>query len=330
MADNHDKRKNKGNDMPEQPPASKGEMLKAERLKKGLTLEVVHEETKIPLDALKAIEEGYTIRKLSDFYYRGFLKIYAKYLDIDVSKVVEKKPRTVVKSPTDEPQDEVDIEEWLARIFTPQTKQYLIIGAGMLVALFLLFQGVRFLIGLFQDRPPAPRTHITDPKPAGTPASTAGASSGDGAADAVAGGNETLTELANAKQGEDEASPAPDASSTSPAPAAPTQSPSDATPSPAGSETATQAQAVKDVTLTVRATKDSWLRVMVDGNVAFQSTLKLGSVETWFADEEIVISGRNISYLEFELNGKMIGKLGRRNRKVKKVVITEDGLQVSP
>ena len=50
-------------------------LLKDTRLSKGLTLDIVHEATKIPMDALRAIEEGYSTRILTPFYYRGFIKI---------------------------------------------------------------------------------------------------------------------------------------------------------------------------------------------------------------------------------------------------------------
>src|SRR5580692_7322301 len=52
-----------------------------------MTLEIVHEATKIPMDALKAIEEGYSVRILSPFYYRGFIKIYAEFLGLDVKEM---------------------------------------------------------------------------------------------------------------------------------------------------------------------------------------------------------------------------------------------------
>src|ERR1035441_7311573 len=63
---------------------SKPSILKNTREAKGLTLEIVHEATKIPMDALRAIEEGYSVRILSPFYYRGFIKIYSEFLGLNV------------------------------------------------------------------------------------------------------------------------------------------------------------------------------------------------------------------------------------------------------
>ncbi len=69
--------------------AQKGLILKQARESKGIALETIHEATKIPLDALKAIEEGYRVRTMTDFYYRAFIKLYAKYLEIEITTVLE-------------------------------------------------------------------------------------------------------------------------------------------------------------------------------------------------------------------------------------------------
>ena len=66
---------------------AKGSLLKEAREAKGIGLEKVHEDTKIPMDALKALEEGYTVRSMSGFYQRGFLKMYAQYLNLDWEKI---------------------------------------------------------------------------------------------------------------------------------------------------------------------------------------------------------------------------------------------------
>jgi len=71
------------------------------------------------------------------------------------------------------------------------------------------------------------------------------------------------------------------------------------------------------------------IQYLVVGVIVFQSTLRLGAVETWMADKNIEISGRNIHQLEFELNGKMIGALGRKDRRAKRLVVTKDGLKVT-
>ncbi|MFH1415007.1 MAG: RodZ domain-containing protein [Elusimicrobiota bacterium] len=57
--------------------------LRKIRKDKGISLEQVARETKVPLDKLKAIEEDDFSQFEARFYAAGFLKIYAEYLGID-------------------------------------------------------------------------------------------------------------------------------------------------------------------------------------------------------------------------------------------------------
>ena len=68
---------------------TKGRIFKEARESKGITLETVQEVTKIPMDVLRAIEEGYTVRNISPFYFKGFLKMYAQYLNLDIREIIE-------------------------------------------------------------------------------------------------------------------------------------------------------------------------------------------------------------------------------------------------
>jgi len=79
---------------------SQGERLKRSRLEKGLTLEDVHKKTKIHLDVLKSLEEDSLIN-LDPIYARGFLKIYCKFLGLDINEFIKEnkeKPPFLVKS----------------------------------------------------------------------------------------------------------------------------------------------------------------------------------------------------------------------------------------
>ena len=82
------------------------------------------------------------------------------------------------------------------------------------------------------------------------------------------------------------------------------------------------------VEVAVRAIKDTWIQVKADGNVVFQMTLSKGSMESWSADNRIELSGRDIEQLDMEVNGKHIGSLGGGERRIKRVLITQEGLTV--
>ena len=82
------------------------------------------------------------------------------------------------------------------------------------------------------------------------------------------------------------------------------------------------------VEVAVRAMRDTWVQVKTDDKVVFQTTLSKGSMENWSADNRIELSGRNIDQLDMEVNGKHIGSLGGGERRIKKVLITKEGLTV--
>ena len=84
----------------------------------------------------------------------------------------------------------------------------------------------------------------------------------------------------------------------------------------------------KGITLAVKPRINSWIQVKVDGVVVFQSTLKKGVPESWTAKEKIELSGKDIDNLDYEVNGKMIGELGRADRQARRLIVTKDGLTV--
>ncbi|MBF0485777.1 MAG: helix-turn-helix domain-containing protein, partial [Candidatus Omnitrophica bacterium] len=78
-------------------PKDIGVFLKAERERQGLSLDMIHEATKIPIDSLKAIEEGYKVRTLSPFYFKSFVRLYAQYLNLDPNVLLAGTPLESLK-----------------------------------------------------------------------------------------------------------------------------------------------------------------------------------------------------------------------------------------
>ena len=134
-----------------QPPS----ILKTTREAKGVNLEMVHEATKIPLDALRAIEQGYTTRNVSPFYHRGFIKIYAQFLELDIDTVLrEYKMQETVKFVQTPPntltqerfQDKG--QEYLKSIkafFTPQVKRWILQGLAVVFGLWIFLKAAGFV-----------------------------------------------------------------------------------------------------------------------------------------------------------------------------------------
>ena len=264
--------------------SSKPSILKDTRTAKGLTLELVHEATKIPMDALKAIEEGYSVRILSPFYYRGFIKIYAEFLGLDVGETYKQygldqpakpsTPATVSAKTSQVPAGPnlflEQLQEWSSIIFKPKTLKLLLKIAGFALLFILLF------------------------KTAGCIASHM---------------NKKVEKKVRVYNDVEEVKSVPVVPKVKPEVV---QAPSEN----------------QKVEVAVRAMRSTWLQVKTDGNVVFQMTLSKGSMENWSADSKIELSGKNIEQLDMEVNGKHIGPLGGGERRIRKVIITQEGLTV--
>ncbi|MBN1870696.1 MAG: DUF4115 domain-containing protein [Candidatus Omnitrophica bacterium] len=300
-----------------------GAILKKEREGQGVSLEIVHEATKIPMDALRAIEEGYTVRLLSPFYYKGFLKMYANYLGIDVSRVIEGYKEEELPQHIAPDAEEFQIPQWMTNFFSRRRKRQMVVVAGVILSLFLFVKIIGFFMSL-GSRPSTKKNIAKTEKVETKVARTAAVKKDTGKT--VAKKKETKKVVEQEEKKVVLESPKVPEPEIIPKVEAKVQPVLD--PKPAAVVPVPAVAVNKEITLTVRAKQNSWLRVKADGSIVFQSTLRLGAVETWMADDEIEISGKNIDQLEFELNGKMIGTLGRKDHNAKKVVITKNGLSV--
>lgn len=82
------------------------------------------------------------------------------------------------------------------------------------------------------------------------------------------------------------------------------------------------------IILVIRAKEKCWLQVKVDGKVVFQSVLAKGSSESWQAYEKIELQLGNAGAVQFELNGRLLQKIGRPGQTLRHVVVTRAGLSI--
>jgi len=278
--------------------AKQPSVLKSTREAKGLTLEIVHEATKIPMDALRAIEEGYSVRILSPFYYRGFIKIYAEFLGLDVGEMYKEygldgasKPAASVTTPVKSARKVAaavpnvaleQVQEWFSIFFKPKNLKLIFKIIAFLFLFFLLFKMGGCIVSHLGKRAVLSQKRSSFAWP------------------------EKRVETHRDAQEEKSVLPPPEIR-----------------------HEAVQAQSADNtVEVAVRATKNTWIQVKADGKVVFQMTLSKGSMESWSADNRIELSGRDIEQLDMEVNGKHIGTLGGGERRIKKVLITQEGLTV--
>jgi cytoskeletal protein RodZ len=275
----------------------KPSILKTTREAKGLTLEIVHEATKIPMDALKAIEEGYTVRILSPFYYRGFIKIYAEFLDLDVGEMykqygLDEAPQATSSATVSVKKPAVretgpnmfleQMQEAFSFLVKPKTLKLILKVMAFLILLLLLVRMAGCVASHMNKKRVSPKKQSVFFQPE--------------------------NKVAIPKDVDEKRTVA-----------AP----------PVVQHESVQVQSEDDkVEVAVRAIKDTWIQVKADDRVVFQMTLSKGSMESWSADKRIQLSGRNIEQLDMEVNGKHVGSLGGGERRIRRVLITKQGLTV--
>ncbi|MEA3305315.1 MAG: DUF4115 domain-containing protein [Candidatus Omnitrophota bacterium] len=83
------------------------------------------------------------------------------------------------------------------------------------------------------------------------------------------------------------------------------------------------------ITLTLSVSRDSWMKVVLDGEAAFHKVLSKNSKETWKAKKEIILTeiGKP-ERLELNVNGKNIDLSGKRLGK--NILITRKGINLDP
>ena len=280
-------------------------------------MDAVHEATKIPMDALKAIEEGYKVRNLTPFYIRGFIKIYAKYLGMDLKDVLKidvdetsESSESSITSESSEKNHSIELvsaqtsdedkESWVQKILNPQVIKFVVMAVMAIAIIFVAFRlvagGVHMISAMIKKHSEKSHQKAANKLFAST-------------IDQKDVSQESVKKSTHHKDVVRESSAS--------------------LPATSGVSEKNTASPTTKVTLTVRAVKDSWFQVKADGKLVFQATLKSGKSESWTAKQSLEVSGKNINQLEYEVNGRLIGALGKKDRQAKKLVITQDGLNVT-
>ncbi len=293
-------------------PVDVGQILKSEREKRSLTLEVIHEATKIPMDSLRAIEEGYKIRTLTTFYYKSFVKIYAQYLGMDAKALLELLPRSTEKPAFKKKPEavravmpKIPAVKELNLFAGPVVKPAKVKKAAVIVAMVIGVTLAGWLVTVVFGKI---RAHVAVQSELDAAAKKSPAKS-------------KVKKSQSARQEQAQASE--DVTRKSLATSTKTEV-------AAKVEGSSEAQPVRPrkASLTVRAPVTAWLTVRVDGSTVFQGSLKKGNSESWSASKKIELSGKGIYQLEYEVNGKTIGKLGSRSSSARKIIVTPEGLSV--
>lgn len=283
-----------------------GEKLQREREMRGVTLEEIAEATKIGTRSLRALEHNEFDKLPGGIFNKGFVRAYAKYLGLDEEQAVADylTASGQAEAPATGPLPEVPPT---VKLPAQRRRPWLLLALGVL----LLAAGWLGWRAYFQTR------GARAEESAAASAGSAVESKATPAA-AVPAGSETST----AGTPTDTASPS---AGTQPSPAAasaPTPAASQPTPSPAASAAAAQpaaapaeAASAPGFTLDIRAKRDCWIAVMVDGKSQGNHLMKAGSQESLHAKREIVMTVGNAGGLDLVLNGKPLPPQGAEGQK---------------
>lgn len=271
-----------------------GQMLREARESKGISLIEAEKATRIRRKYLLALEEANYEALPPAVYVRGFLRNYASYLGLD--------PETALAAYRNGAQSSAQPAEphIISEPLTPSSpiNWELIAGAVMLVALgvvlFLVYrQYVVPLVGGSVGAPAAVATDIPAVESTETPPLAA----------IIASNTSTPTPTATS-------TPTATATPTSPPP-----TPVPLTPTATQTEQAVATQpaepvSTQELVLQLQVTAPSWVRVLLDGENAYEGILDPGEERTWQAQREISMRTGNAGGLTASLNGQNIGALG--------------------
>jgi hypothetical protein len=254
---------------PARPCRAVGEILRAARRTKGVTIEEARAATRIRLKYLQALEGDDHAVLPSPVYVSGFLRNYAQYLGLSPEEVVDlyRRQRTRGGHPPVSVRPCQPLRNPIARSTGSPPMAALTFSCMLVLVVLLNWAYARFF-------PTAQQRQAGLPELAGIAMHEAPAPPASGAT--VAPGIAV-------------APTAPPAPTPTPVPAAP--------PHPAV------------LTLDVRATRATTLRVVVDGEVRFDGRLSRGGAQVW-SGTSVLLRAASGDAVEVRVNGQKADRLG--------------------
>ncbi|MGK7932129.1 MAG: RodZ domain-containing protein [Microcystaceae cyanobacterium] len=288
-----------------------GQYLRQQRIYHKFTLEDITEQTFIRLSVLQALEEGDIARLPEKVYVQGFIRRYADLLGLDSQELV----KTLSEIPNE-----------LPMAVASESSQAKAQAIATLASQTSSKSNTQTL-----DPPQSQRTPSSGSKPSsskkGNPlplllglAIVAGLGGYWFMFASEPSSNPTVEQEAPKVTEKVESSPKPVAEKAKPSPEAkkePSTVAQTVKPSPTPSVSPIPSPVVSsDVSLAldVTITSDSWLKVVTDGQTAYEGILKKGEEKKWEADNAIEIRAGNAGGVQIGLNGaspEPLGELGK-------------------
>jgi cytoskeletal protein RodZ len=281
--------------------SSVGEILRRERLRTGLDLEKISQDTKISVRTLELIEGDQFEKLPGGVFARSFVRQYARAVGVDEDEIVAELEKALAPAPDPLPA----MQEAAARqpeIRVPRVARWGGPGSGLrsnsslpalgLVVLVIVACGAAYTWWQKIARSPAPAERRAE-----------------------------IVEAARAP----EPAASPEAARSAPAPAAAGQPPA------APPETAAAADAAGEaLRIALTAEEPTWVRATANGKVVFSGIIQANETKALSAPDTVTLRIGNAGGVAISLNGKAIPAVGPKGQ-VRVVQLSPDGgVQVAP
>ena len=293
-----------------------GLILQEARENKGLTLEQVQEETRINATFLSALENGEYVALPSPVHVRGFLRNYARFLDLDPQPLLEryKQSQSYQRAPvannrsgdinTDTPLparddqpffDPVNVEVDVGSRRDPESAVRLIIIAALIIAVALISN--RFLPLLLNNRDGS--AAITESITGVVERIVTTGEEGAAASEDSTGDDATIDTSLEDSEVITSTSRSNEATVILPAPS-PTRPALPAT--------------LDKIDLKLEVTERTWLEATIDNEIVFSGIARSGDTFDWTAEEEAKLLTGNAIGIFVTINDTPLGRFGERGQ----------------
>lgn len=304
-----------------------GQTLRTERENRGWTIADVAAKTRIQAQYFEAIERDDTQSLPGGFFYRSFVRQYARLLELPESvyeSVLEShlldEQMAIAAQPTSLHERPLNVPPMPTGLTDPaaETRRWLLrLGGLALVILFCSFVyalSVNWkawfggMLPTTAPEPPVAQAPAEQTKPAPPPVQSSEPVETPLKGDSAAAENQPAAPATTVPQAAEQ-------------PAAQPQSPPPQQPPPQG------APAGGAVTLSIRATDVAWVQVRDSGKVVFSNIIPIGESRTFSGNERLRVLFGNAGGVEVIYNGKPMPPPGPKGQ-VRTLEFTREGFEV--
>ncbi len=266
-----------------------GNILRAAREERGLSLKDIENETSIRALYIEAIEKGKQDVLPSEVYVKGFIRNYATFLGLDADALarqyqeelhgtVEEKTDKVVPVAVPGKEEHGPFttgSDFKERVEKSHRTQHILIALGIVIGLFV--GSIYYFFGddaVKKREQPSP---VSQQVPSATNTTSAPAVP----------------------------VPAPAVAPATPPVSAPPSAPADSAASPKQPDSKAGA-----VNVTAKFNDRCWMHVIADGQVIYEGIVDAGQMISWKGKDRVTVTAGNAGAVDIVYNGRDLGRLG--------------------